>query len=363
MYRPERFGPTASKAENALKEALRDWTGPTDAELGPDTKITVLAERWLEELEEAAERGERSWGTVDTYRDRFKNWVRPAVGELRARELEQKPQRIDAVCQKARKEASADTARSVRSVFGNICIYCIRVGAMATNPMTGVGRIERSKKKRAKKRSLTNEQITELLKKLDNDKQAKEDDLPDLVRFFIGTGERTGEAIGAQWEDFDPEERQIAMSGNVFRARGWGLVRNEGKTDESAAPIPLPGWCVRMLLERQIRTGRTSGPIFPNRDGGVRDVHNTLAAWRRFRVRHGFESWLTFRTFRRTVATVLDEANVSARLIASHLRHSRPSMTQDAYMERRILSRATADALERLIADLEGQGGLDESGG
>jgi integrase len=45
--------------------------------------------------------------------------------------------------------------------------------------------------------------------KLDADEQARDKDLPDLVRFFLATGERTGEALGVHWQDFDADNKVI----------------------------------------------------------------------------------------------------------------------------------------------------------
>ena len=51
------------------------------------------------------------------------------------------------------------------------------------------------------------------------------------------------------------------------------------------------------------------------------------------------------RTYRKTVATILDESGASARMIADQLGHSRVSMTQDVYMGRRAVNSAVAEAL------------------
>ncbi|MEV6234863.1 hypothetical protein AB0L88_44050 [Saccharopolyspora shandongensis] len=53
--------------------------------------------------------------------------------------------------------------------------------------------------------------------------------------------------------------------------------------------------------------------------------------------------------FRKTAATILDEARLTARLIANQLRHSRPSMTQDVHMGREAVSRDTAETLEAAL--------------
>lgn len=57
---------------------------------------------------------------------------------------------------------------------------------------------------------------------------------------------------------------------------------------------------------------------------------------------------MTFRTFRRSAATILDDAGLSARDIADQLGHSKVSTTQDVYMGRRVQSRKAAEALSQV---------------
>jgi integrase len=57
-------------------------------------------------------------------------------------------------------------------------------------------------------------------------------------------------------------------------------------------------------------------------------------------------AWVTSHVFRKTAATILDDAGLSARMVADQLGHARPSMTQDVYLGRRTVDRRTADALE-----------------
>jgi len=63
---------------------------------------------------------------------------------------------------------------------------------------------------------------------------------------------------------------------------------------------------------------------------------------------------VTFRTFRKTVATLLDDAGLTARQIADILGHARPSMTQDVYMGRTSVSRVGADALSATLRRSDG---------
>ncbi len=63
----------------------------------------------------------------------------------------------------------------------------------------------------------------------------------------------------------------------------------------------------------------------------------------------GKYAWVTSYVFRKTAATILDEADLSARFIADQLGHARPSI-QDVYMGRKVVDRRTADALEEVVA-------------
>ena len=56
---------------------------------------------------------------------------------------------------------------------------------------------------------------------------------------------------------------------------------------------------------------------------------------------------MTSHVFRKTAATELDRAGMSARQIADQLGHSKVSMTQDRYLGRRVVDGQVAYALER----------------
>jgi integrase len=60
-------------------------------------------------------------------------------------------------------------------------------------------------------------------------------------------------------------------------------------------------------------------------------------------------AWITSHSFRKTTATILDDAGQSARQIADQLGHARPSLTQDVYMGRRAKNPAAAAALEAAL--------------
>ncbi|TCC44389.1 hypothetical protein E0H73_45535 [Kribbella pittospori] len=63
-------------------------------------------------------------------------------------------------------------------------------------------------------------------------------------------------------------------------------------------------------------------------------------------------AWITSHAFRKTTATILDDAGHSARQIADQLGHARPSLTQDVYMARKAKNPGAADALKTIADDL-----------
>jgi integrase len=343
----------AELAKNAVREAIKSMAPrKPGAEISVHTKFRVAAETWLAEYREDAKNGVYSLTTVDTYSDHLRNHVLPALGNMAIFEVTTPV--INGLCQSKLKAHSLSLARHTKAVIGNVMTFLVQEGVLERNPVSEIAPLvaKRAKTKRKAARSLTGEQVLNLLSKLDTDEEARRRDLPDLVRFFVATGERIGEALGAQWEDFDDEGQALVMAGNLIQARGVGVVRNEGKSETANRTIPLPTWCVAMLRERKAKLGVTDDrqPIFQNTKGGYVNASNlNNRHWLPFRERAGY-GWVTWHTLRKTVATLLDEAGLTARQIADILGHAHPSMTQDVYMARGQVSRAGADALDGVMA-------------
>ena len=70
--------------------------------------------------------------------------------------------------------------------------------------------------------------------------------------------------------------------------------------------------------------------------------------WRQVRSTLDLDGLVTH-TLRKTVATFLDDADVSTRRISDQLGHAKVSMTQDRYLGRRLADRVTAEVLTRLF--------------
>jgi integrase len=183
------------------------------------------------------------------------------------------------------------------------------------------------------------------------DAAAARQDLPDLVAFLLGTGLRIGEACALRPLDVDIDAGTLTVTGTVIRERGRGLlIQDVPKTTAGRRTITLPPRTVDLLRRRLTAPATTEDNpvIFPSPQGRLRDPSNTGGDLRTALDRAGFP-WATSHTFRKTVATRLDEAGLSARQIADHLGHSRPSLTQDVYLGRGTASPRTAAVIRRAL--------------
>jgi len=302
-------------------------------------------------VDEMVAEGRRSPGTVDTYRRQLKNHILPAMGEVRLGEAT--TPLIDKVIAAIKVDVSAATAKSCRSVISGVMSLAVRYGAITANPVREVERIE--SRPRREPRALTMEERVLLVKQLHEDETARRRDLPDLVFFMLATGVRIGEALATVWSDVDFEAGSVRITSTLVRVKGEGLLRKGTKSRAGERTLPLPVSAVAMLRRRFMTGARLDQPLFPDVRGGFRDPANVRRELREARGKEAL-AWITSHTFRKTAATILDEAALSARLVADQLGHSRPSMTQDVYMGRRAVDSQAALALEAALRDIAAAG-------
>jgi integrase len=213
----------------------------------------------------------------------------------------------------------------------------------ATTRVRDVEALERPSTQEA--RALTDEECRAWLMILDGSELARQADLPELVRFLLGTGCRIGEALALTWPNVDLERHLINIDTTLIRVKGQGLLIKRPKTKSSIRVLRVPLWLVAILRDRRARDPESQGAVFPDSVGGHRDPNNVERDHRRVRGGTPFE-WVVPHTYRKTVATMLDRQGLSARTIADQLGHARISMTQDVYMGRRAVDQAAAAVLE-----------------
>lgn len=152
----------------------------------------------------------------------------------------------------------------------------------------------------------------------------------------------------------DLEAGTVDVAWRLIRRRGHGLLRlpSTKSGEKGERTIPLPDWAVVMLKDRRERIRDDVEPVFPDSLGAWRDPTNVRRVWRQVRDKLEMEGMVSH-TLRKTVASFLDDANVSTRKISDQLGHAKVSMTQDRYLGRRLTDRQTAEVLEEMFPELE----------
>ncbi|RAL31169.1 site-specific integrase [Rhodococcus sp. AQ5-07] len=364
--RPDRYGAAAEAVLLAVIAELQTTTGEAEGATTGNTRLTELTERWLTDLKSRSE----SVRTTDTYSSIITK-LDTRAGGLLVKECT--PRRLDRLLVELAEVHGPTTARQAKTVLSGVFTLAIRDGAVSRNPVKDVGPVRvpsKTAESPDKGRALMPEELTALLHGLGTSELplppegrgkkkvttkttrtvsqwAKDVDLIDPITMLAGTGLRRSEMLGLRWADYDAEAGTIAVTGRVVRGKGVGLIREDvTKTTTSRRVVALPLFAVEMLTRRADGFHPSEdGLIFPSSAGTLRDPDNLNGQFARVRGVLGFE-WVATHTFRRTVATLADEAGLSARVGADHLGHARVSMTQDVYMARGKTHSALADVLD-----------------
>ena len=334
------------KAKAALAEAVREILEPDE---DPDlTTVEKVMDEWLEALA----RRKLSPTTIQAYRNCANRSLRGT--SLSAMDVTKVNKgRVWRLLQDTADAKGAGEAKLLRTVIMNVLDQAVRNELVESNAARGgLPTIEKSAPKeharpRDTSRAFTREELASVLQFADEDTWTTEHNLTPLIYVLAGTGCRIGEAIALRWTDFDGKKRTLDVHGTVQRITGEGVsVKGTTKSDAGMRKIEVPGWLVDYLV--QYRDRQPSEPAEGERlavaapseficatvTGALRDGSNTNRDLRASLASAGFD-FATAHTFRKTVATILDEEGLSAREIAAYLGHRHPSLTQDVYMDKR----------------------------
>jgi integrase len=371
-----KLGKTRAAAERALKAELANRQAPAGSGvIGSTTRVDTLADVWLA--------GGHDWssGTRRTYDSIVRNQVKPALGGLRIQEVS--PGVISRALKAIAERSGPSASKSARACLSGMFGLAIEDGAIRVNPVRDSS--AKISVERRSPRALTIDETARLVALFRASARAVELDLPDVVDWMLATGGRIGETLALR-EDLNSDGRPILdrdvgtweVNATVVRVGGRGLtIQPRPKSAAGWRVVALPGFALALLAARP--SVRADGVVFTapvsrtlrdptNVSGDLRQLLDSFecdecagtgyqiddagsfrlaANGRRIRCAIGPWSWVTSHTFRKTVATRLDEAGFTARQVADQLGHANPSMTQDVYFGRRVVSAAAAQVLDR----------------
>jgi integrase len=358
----ERYDETKAKAERSLLDHLRERVAPApaDAVIKPDTLVKDAALVWQTGMLGNSDLALNSRRVYDLA---LRNHVvGPAddpslLAHLTVREV--KVSHVERFLRGVSQRSGPSAERLARRALKGVLDLAVKHDAIPLNPVVSAGRVsspsDRKETAKDPRRAFTREERDALIVYADGNARAQSRDLADLAAFMAGTGARIGEACALRWSALDLDKGTAKLGPKVIRVKGQGLrIEERGKTKASTRTVRLPEWLVVRLLSRSLQADSNEWDVvFTSPRGQLRDPSNSGNDFRDLfrdagRDLHGDENaydWASPHTFRKTVATFLDEAGFSGREAANQLGHERASMTIDNYMDRRTVNERAAEVL------------------
>lgn len=179
-------------------------------------------------------------------------------------------------------------------------------------------------------------------------------DLQDAVDLILGTGCRIGEIGALVFPEIVFPEIDLAVtsptltvSGTIITETGVGTYRQSwAKTTAGYRTLYLPPFAVGLLLRRRVENhANPHDAVFPTRRGTWRQVSNWERMWNQVVDGTAFD-WVTFHTFRRSVATLIDR-EVGIEAARAQLGHEDSDITRDFYVHEASLAPDLTVHLER----------------
>lgn len=133
-----------------------------------------------------------------------------------------------------------------------------------------------------------------------------------LIKLLMWTGARRGEALKAEWGEFDLEEGIWSVPLEHIK----GGVRNKKVLSHA-----LPEACVRALLHWKKVAPNKKGLVFPSPKDSSRSRYDVSAIWKRVRKRSGL-MYVRIHDLRHHFATVAVRSGVSLEQVKDALGHS-----------------------------------------
>lgn len=243
----------------------------------------------------------------------------PAFGEQRLCDIRTiEIQRF--VIQKMDSGLGWDTADHFRNLISKIFVTTRKWGYFAgDNPATGIELPE--KKPVREKYVLTPEQVPTLLKVLREPYRG-------MVTIAILTGLRVGEILGLRWMDVDLATEQIQIRQRCYRG---DLDTPKTKSSRRTLHLPKPCLDTLRLLKAKCASPEGTALVFQTSNATPYSDTNILHRELKPAGQKIGAPWLSWHSFRRTHATLLQLAGGSAKDAQMQLGHSKLSTTQDIY--------------------------------
>lgn len=337
-------GATDAAAKRALQAKVntaRDEFRGGDATLSSETRVGTAAELWIDYCKRQRTGGKSlATSTLEQYEGNVSRYLKGSTVEHLTIVQANNVARIEAWLEHIADNNGEGAAKSARKILSGVLALAERRGAI---PMSVMQRVETpgakagsvgdskcsdlecdyecGKRHLNTRRAFTMAEATAVQAAAD----ASQADVGDLAAFLFGTGARISEALHCvEWSDVDLD----AMDGQGESAP---LLRINGtKTEQSRRSVVISAELADRLRKRGDLNGRTGLVFgvtrFSTKVGQPRQTRNVAKSLRIVFDKAGVQ-WAGSHTFRRTVATWMDEAGCSLAEIANQLGHANTNVT------------------------------------
>lgn len=301
--------------------------------------------------------------TIERHRQILDQYVLNAVGELPVRAAT--TGRLDRLVKDVSRNKGPGTARLVKSALSGIMGLATRYDAISHNPVVSV---QTPRVPRVAVKALSVEEYKRLRAlALDARRPATLEErrarahgdgrrmgganrsttMLDVMEFLIATGVRPAEALALTWDRvfLDAPVPFVQIDRTVARIRGEALAIQERTKTGDTRLLALPVHAVAMLTQRRGNGSADDDPVFTSARGTLIDPATMRKLWRdTFR---GTEfAWVTQKTLRKTVATVLS-SEFGPGFAAIQLGHVSDRVTRRFYIEASRVPHDSRSVLDR----------------
>lgn len=316
VHQVEASGKSAAEARRRLKARLKNWTAPTQ-----DKRFRDFAAEWVQGLRDREEIRPQS---ADLYERTIRTTINPEIGGRTIAGIT--APMLEELADKAF-ERSPNICNKAISILRMIFEEAMRRGLIEHSPAAS---LKRRKAKTKEVRALTIDELGEL-RGLIREWQAgprRRIPLLDLVDLALSTGARLGELLAAKWENYDADTGTLSIESTMVYIKGKGIVDQGTTKEDTRLRLPLTSFAIAILNER--RAADPDGTYIFATYKGTPYTHPAIS-----RVlgeaRGETYKWVTFHTFRKTVATLANEAQGSE--VASQLLgHTSDKITRKHYI-------------------------------
>lgn len=309
-------------------------------DISPKISFEAFADKWITEYCEP----HNKIRTVVTYKGRLKR-INAAIGHISLCKLNPNILRefLNNLSEpgvkltgKTKSGLSSKTIKDYYSLISSILSTAVKWRIIPENPMD---LLDPPRVKRNQVKSLSKQEVTQLLKLLEKEAPLKYKLL--ILTYLVG-GMRRGELVGIKWDNLDFDNCLIKIKTEIQYAQGIGIYEDTPKSESSVRVIKMPRWIFDLFLKYKIEQDKRKarlkdkweehGYVFTKWNGLPMHPNTPYDWFNKFQKAHNLPHY-SIHALRHTTATLLILDGVNEKLVSGRLGHSSTSTTTNIYAE------------------------------